>query len=153
MIKFLWRTRTISSRPSSSSSISTIPSIHVKHHQQRHQVSPSVNSRDTGSIAELNEKVEIQVPEAAATTNIITTTPTATPQRQWWSWRLQPRPQTTTNSDSTSSDPEKGGKRNERKLVMIGPVYAGCGAAMAACGYTFHSLISFLFLPRFCSPF
>jgi len=43
-----------------------------------------------------------------------------------------------------AGDPEKGGKRTERKLVMIGPIYAGCGAAMAACGYQFFLLNFFL---------
>ena len=133
LIKFLWRTRSISHRPGSASSASTFSNIHHPHYQQPHHQAPSsVISRDEGSQAELNEKTDVQVPTEAATT----TTAAAAPQRRWWSWRLQPRP-TTTNAggdSSTSSDPEKGGKRSERKLVMIGPIYAGCGAAMSACG-------------------
>ena len=36
---------------------------------------------------------------------------------------------------AVNADPEKGapGKREERKLVLIGPMYAGLGAALAAC--------------------
>ncbi|KAF9532825.1 glycosyl transferase family group 2-domain-containing protein [Crepidotus variabilis] len=45
----------------------------------------------------------------------------------WWSWKLQPRAPT-----SPSSDAEKGRKKKERKLVLIGPIYAGIGAAIAA---------------------
>ncbi|KAJ7616832.1 glycosyl transferase family group 2-domain-containing protein [Mycena polygramma] len=45
-----------------------------------------------------------------------------------WSWRLQPRAPA-----PTEGDPEKGGEeRKERKLVLLGPLYAGCGAALAA---------------------
>ena len=42
-------------------------------------------------------------------------------------------------------DLEKGGKRTERKLVMIGLIHAGYRAAMAACAYKFHSFFPFAF--------
>ena len=141
----------MSSRPTSSASASTFPSI--RHQQSRDQVSTSVTSRDEGSQAELNEKTSADPTEAVATAAPAT-------KGRWWSWRLQPR---TSTAGGDSSDPEKGGKRTERKLVMIGPIYAGCGAAMAACGYKFHSLTVFFFLvfsffqlkflspPKFCS--
>jgi hypothetical protein len=138
MIKYLWKTRRVSSRPLSAS---TLPTVHHQHPEQQHQISPSVISIDEESQAELDEKIfaDVQVPSEAATVS----------QRHWWSWRLQP-PSTTTNANpsATSSDPEKGGKQTERKLVMIGPIYAGCGAAMAACGYKFFS--SFFLLLHSC---
>ncbi|KAJ7829002.1 glycosyl transferase family group 2-domain-containing protein [Mycena olivaceomarginata] len=46
-----------------------------------------------------------------------------------WSWRLQPKA-----AAPASRDPEKeagSGKGAERKLVMLGPLYAGCGAGLA----------------------
>ncbi|KAJ6615839.1 glycosyl transferase family group 2-domain-containing protein [Mycena sp. CBHHK59/15] len=48
-----------------------------------------------------------------------------------WSWRLQPRPA----ADGGEKDREGGaapGERKKRKLVLLGPLYAGCGAALAA---------------------
>ncbi|KAF7311950.1 hypothetical protein MIND_00206600 [Mycena indigotica] len=48
-----------------------------------------------------------------------------------WSWRLQPRPSTQAKAEA---DPEKAGVESakDRKLVLLGPFYAGCGAALAA---------------------
>ncbi|KAF7335514.1 hypothetical protein MVEN_02205200 [Mycena venus] len=49
-----------------------------------------------------------------------------------WSWRLQPKQ----SPEAASKDPEKGGRGGgapkERKLVLLGPLYAGCGAGLAA---------------------
>ena len=102
---------------------------------------PSETSIDEHSQSELDEK------SSGDLQNL--TKATASPQRNWWSWKLQPRSSTTTheNPSATSSDPEKGGKQTERKLVLIGPIYAGCGAALAACAYKFHSFffLSFVF--------
>ena len=100
---------------------------------QQHGITPSVTSVDEGSLDE-KTSADIQNPTKAAA-----------PQRHWWSWRLQPRSSTTTDEipSATPSDPEKGGKRTERKLVLIGPIYAGCGAAMAACAYLFSLPSSF----------
>ena len=133
MIKYLWRTRAVSSRPASS----TFPTAHYQQQQYQHHISPSETSRDQGSQTALDEKTSADghVPTEAV----------SPPQRYWWNWKLQPRPSTATNANpSTSSDPEKGGKRTERKLVMIGPIYAGCGAALAACWYKFRSFPCFL---------
>ncbi|KAJ7234454.1 glycosyl transferase family group 2-domain-containing protein [Mycena rebaudengoi] len=46
-----------------------------------------------------------------------------------WSWRLQPRPSAPTGSSEKEGE---GGQNKKRKLVMLGPIYAGCGAALAA---------------------
>lgn len=43
----------------------------------------------------------------------------------WWSWRLQPQ--------VDAPDSEKGPKERERKIMLMGPFYAGCGAALALC--------------------
>ena len=111
MIKYLWRTRSALPRPFSSAS--TLSAI-----DQQLGIAPSVTSIDEESQTELNEKTSTDIQNSTK----------ATAQRHWWSWKLQPRTSTTTdeNPSATSSDPEKGGKRTERKLVMIGPIYAAC---------------------------
>lgn len=73
------------------------------------------------SRADLTEKVEKEKDEEKEAAR------PAPPKRQWWSWKLQPRIAT------TASDPEKGGKKKERKLVLLGPLYAGLGAALSLC--------------------
>ncbi|KAF8891407.1 glycosyl transferase family group 2-domain-containing protein [Infundibulicybe gibba] len=77
--------------------------------------SPSVSN----SQAELNEKPASE-PEIAAPE-----TSKPPPSRKWWSWKLQPP------SPTASFDPEKG-RRKERKLVLLGPLYAGLGAALSS---------------------
>lgn len=105
LIKYIWRTRKIGRK-------STIGAPIL------HQPNPS----ETGSQANLNEKDdESSKAEAVAARN------KKPPSRKWWSWRLQPPVPA-----SPSSDPEKG-PRKERKLVLLGPLYAGCGAALAMC--------------------
>ncbi|KAF5378270.1 hypothetical protein D9615_008739 [Tricholomella constricta] len=49
-------------------------------------------------------------------------------KRAWWSWRLQPP---ASRQPEATADPEKGRKRKERKLMLLGPFYAGCGAALS----------------------
>ncbi|KAF8163759.1 glycosyl transferase family group 2-domain-containing protein [Crassisporium funariophilum] len=116
LIKHIWRTRTVSHRPMSSM-VSTAPT------------STSIISRD-GSQAELNEKTPDVLVEAVKKEENHSVSP-ASVKKQWWSWKLDPR--AIAVNSSSDSDPEKGaGKRKERKLVMIGPIYAGLGAAMAA---------------------
>ena len=125
------------------STASTFPVI-----DQQLGITPSVTSIDEESQSELDEK---------ASADALNPTKAAVPQRHWWSWKLQPRSSTTTDEkpSATSSDPEKGGKQTERKLVMIGPVYAGCGAAMAACAYKFFFIffICLLVFPLLIFPF
>lgn len=55
-------------------------------------------------------------------------------KKKWWSWKLEaPVP-----DQANAGDSEKGGrKKQERKFVLLGPFYAGCGAAMATCLYLF----------------
>ena len=137
MIKYLWRTRSVSTRPFSSASTFSAT-------DQQLGITPSATSIDEESQSEHDEKssVDIKHPTTKAAD-------AANSKRHWWSWKLQPRSSTTTDekTSATSSDPEKGGKRTERKLVMIGPIYAGCGAAMAACAYEFNLFLFLLVFP------
>ena len=139
MIKYLWRTRSVSPRPFSTAS--TFSAIH-----QQLGITPSVTSIDEESQSEHDEKSSVDIKNPTTKADAA-----ADSKRHWWSWKLQPRSSTTTDekTSATSSDPEKGGKQTERKLVLIGPIYAGCGAALAACAYKFHSV----FLSFFCLLF
>lgn len=86
-----------------------------------------------GSMAALNEKVAIttaNAEEVKSEKEASQPTPDVPQKRAWWSWKLQPRA-----PNQPSGDAEKGGKRKERKLVMIGPIYAGLGAGLAACSF------------------
>lgn len=119
LIKHIWQTRSVSHRHAPSIASSGPPT---------QAVSPD------GSQTALNEKnvsevaVEEVKPEVDSAQSASAPPPAAPVKRSWWSWKLQPR----APNASPSSDPEKGGKRRERKLVLIGPIYAGCGAALAA---------------------
>jgi hypothetical protein len=97
-------------------------------------VSPSINLSVANSEANLNEKV-LDISKEQLTP------PVKAPQRKWWSWRLNPKDK---GAAIKSSDPEK--KRPERKLVLLGPFYAGCGAALSACELLFLSFASHLYL-------
>lgn len=115
LIKHIWRTRTVARKPTPSLASSFSPT------SPGSSSNPSVeNSR-----ADLTEKVEKESAEQDKEKESLR--PTAA-KRHWWSWKLQPR-----NTTATPSDPEKGGKKKERKLVLLGPLYAGLGAALALC--------------------
>lgn len=49
---------------------------------------------------------------------------------------------------SKGDDPEK--KQAERKLVLLGPFYAGCGAALSACKFHFRLIALSLHINCFC---
>lgn len=106
LIKHIWRTRAIARKPTSS-------------------IAPSVDPSVTNSDANLNEKTGEVSKEQSIPEPVQQKPP---PKRTWWGWRLDPKNR---GSASGSTDPEK--KRKERKLVLLGPFYAGCGAALAAC--------------------
>ena len=111
LIKHIWQTRAISHRPTPSSNPSVI-------------ASPPFSPND--SQADLNEKKPVNALEVKE----ITPPPPAHVKRHWWSWRLQPADK----GARPASDPEKGvEKRKKRKLVLIGPIYAGLGAGLSAC--------------------
>ncbi|KAF5357770.1 hypothetical protein D9756_001156 [Leucocoprinus leucothites] len=105
LIKHIWRTRTVARKETPSISTSINPSI--------------VNSE-----IHLNEKTpdstQVSKEEPAVQSQ-------PAPKRKWWSWRLNPNDKGAALKDS---DPEK--KSEERKLILLGPFYAGCGAALSA---------------------
>jgi hypothetical protein len=117
LIKHIWRTRNIARR-STPIPLSIVVST----------TAPSL----AGSQSELtssNEKLEVSAAAAVEDKK-----PPVPAKRSWWSWRLQPAvPQVS----SDAGDPEKGsGRKNPRKLVLLGPFYAGCGAALAMCAFS-----------------
>ncbi|KAL9715509.1 hypothetical protein Ac2012v2_002170 [Leucoagaricus gongylophorus] len=107
LIKHIWRTRNIARKES--------PSIS--------SIDPSVSNSDVN----LNEKPSdiTQVSKERPTSEPAQSQ--SPPQHKWWSWRLNPKDK---DVASKGDDPEK--KQAERKLVLLGPFYAGCGAALSA---------------------
>lgn len=107
LIKHIWRTRAIGRKqtPSLASSLNSS--------QTREEVLPELNEKEAEEQSNEDESK----------------TEKPSPKDNWWGWKLKPR-----NGAAVNADPEKGtpGKREERKLVLIGPMYAGLGAALAA---------------------
>ncbi|KAJ3511596.1 hypothetical protein NLJ89_g4008 [Agrocybe chaxingu] len=118
LIKHIWRTRAIGHRPSPSLA-SSVPTP-----AENAALSPD------GSQTELNEKTLNAQLEEVKQEKESASAAAPPPKGSWWNWKLQPRASTV--QTTSGGDPEKGGKRKERKLVLIGPIYAGCGAALAA---------------------
>lgn len=77
--------------------------------------------------AEKGPELEIQSNEVKETTKAKSSS-----FLSWW--RLQPRPSTASPAGA-AGDAEKNTAKEERKLVLIGPVYAGLGAGLAACAF------------------
>ncbi|KAJ6577934.1 glycosyl transferase family group 2-domain-containing protein [Mycena capillaripes] len=125
LIKFVWRTRASMVVPSPSSRMSSASSEGDRSSRFREEFNVGEGGGGDGegtySDLNLNEKQDANIAEKGKMTE-------SKPSKTFfgWSWRLQP-------SANTSADPEKGGQeRKERKLVLLGPLYAGCGAALAA---------------------
>ena len=120
LIKHIWRTRDIARKPLPNSTV-----VYTSH------------SRG-GSRAEINEKTDINrdVERPDGVNKEEGTEPHQSPspprRRSFWNWwRLQPRAKTSAGSEE-GGDPEKS-KNEKRKLVLIGPLYAGCGVGLAGC--------------------
>ncbi|KJA17902.1 hypothetical protein HYPSUDRAFT_205759 [Hypholoma sublateritium FD-334 SS-4] len=129
LIKHIWRTRNVAAHGSGptpslvGSRISSAPSAAAS--------STALNLRDSKMplpnetevrVEEVETKPERESAEAAPAAS------SAPPQKKpWWSWRLDARP-----AAPPSSDVEKGAPEKPRKLVLIGPIYAGFGAGLAA---------------------
>lgn len=91
------------------------------------------------SPSESQDQLDPKEKEAVAEELPVNTLPPAAkrPSVLRW-WRLDPR-----TPSNPPKDPEKGDlKKKERKLVLIGPIYAGCGAGLAACKYTLCKIVS-----------
>ncbi|KAF8056931.1 glycosyl transferase family group 2-domain-containing protein [Lyophyllum atratum] len=102
LIKHIWHTRKVARK-----SIAPTPL--------------SASATPAESTADLNGKEAAPAPMAEKKPAV---------KRGWWSWRLQPRADAP--APSGNADPEKGrGKRKERKLILLGPLYAGCGAGLS----------------------
>jgi len=136
LIKHIWRTRAIGRKdtPSLASSLNS---------QTREEVLP-----------ELNEKEAEEQSSKDESKDSLTEKPKRTPSTKgnWWGWKLKPRDQNAgavVNADSEKGAP---GKREERKLVLIGPMYAGLGAALAACTF-FVVILSATLNPYVCVRF
>ncbi|KAG5636255.1 hypothetical protein H0H81_008634 [Sphagnurus paluster] len=125
LIKHIWRTRRVTRHSSSTSN------------ENGNENSPAGSSQE--------ELVDEKSKEKAAEPSAAPTTKTAEKPSKWWNWRLQ-RQSVEAAPTSEGGDLEKGGSRatkgNERKLVLLGPLYAGCGAGLAA--YFMTSGISIL---------
>jgi hypothetical protein len=71
-----------------------------------------------------DEKSEEDVP--AKVEKMVLSEPPKRKKKHWWSmWKL--------DSPVPEQDTEKA--KEERKLVLLGPFYAGCGAALACCKF------------------
>ena len=134
LIKHIWRTRSVASNGAApsvvGSRISTAPSAAASTTALnfREKIAPpsetEVRVEEVETKPELNNTVSPPAPSAPP------------PKRQWWSWRLEACP-----APPPASDVEKGAPAKPRKLVLIGPIYAGFGAGLAACE-CFSSLLS-----------
>lgn len=151
LIKHIWRTRDVSARPDSigGASLTSGSGIPYSSNINIQALSPD------GSQIELNEKsgldhhIEGVIKEEPDTSAEPSSSTTAAPKKgSWWSWKLQSKAPGLAGGSSGASegDTEKGGIRKERKLVLIGPIYAGLGASLAACAFSLFCAL----LIRFC---
>jgi len=131
LIKHIWRTRKIARRstfgtaPPSTANTTNAPSISGS---QAELYPPTTNH------SELDEKGDGDG-NLSEDASVQTKPPSTPPTRKWWSWRLQP---TTRQPSHSTGDMEKGaGRKKPRKLILLGPLYAGCGAALAMCTFIF----------------
>lgn len=109
LIKYIWRTRGAPKRDTN-----TPPLL-----DPNSSMSSSANLQPvTSSVTEVSEKETPTQPP-----------PAPRKKSRWWNWKLDSSPPTNQTSDLEKA----GGKRRQhkRKNVLLGPFYAGCGAAMA----------------------
>jgi hypothetical protein len=116
LIKHIWRTRPMSSANQSVTSLNGI----------QPSAAPSAPSTSTN---ELNEKAasgspEDQEPQISEKTKEILES--RNQKSTWWSWRLQPH-----NVDPSDTEKGPNGQEGERKIMLMGPFYAGCGAGLS----------------------
>ncbi|KAH6903092.1 glycosyl transferase family group 2-domain-containing protein [Coprinopsis sp. MPI-PUGE-AT-0042] len=115
LIKHIWRTRNIARKQIES----TNASVFGPHSRQDSGAELNEKAGDTvedKEALELKAKAEQAPPEQAKKGGFLS----------WW--RLSPQ---NPNPSPNETDAEKA-KRKERKLIMIGPVYAGLGAGLSA---------------------
>ncbi|KAG6876941.1 hypothetical protein C0993_011855 [Termitomyces sp. T159_Od127] len=117
LIKHIWRTRNVARK-------SAPPSIVIS-------TAAETSAASSGSEIALNEKTP-EVKDKPEEKAPAPARPQAQPEKKssWFSWKLQ-RKTREAQPDADADDAEKGGQRKERKLMLFGPFYAGCGAGLA----------------------
>ncbi|KAF9022359.1 hypothetical protein BDZ89DRAFT_1163305 [Hymenopellis radicata] len=105
LIKYIWRTRAAPNRDAN-----TPPPLQ------------SDSTPRLRSLASSTSNVPSPLSEKEETT--VQVVPAKSKKTRWWNWKL--------DSPTPPSDAEKGGSaRRPRKHILLGPFYAGCGAALA----------------------
>ncbi|KAG2019686.1 hypothetical protein CC2G_005101 [Coprinopsis cinerea AmutBmut pab1-1] len=122
LIKHIWRTRNIGRKPLESSINTT--SLYGGHSRQDSGADLNEKGEHGSSADEVvadKEAKELEEQQQASAAQ------TKKKSGLWSWWRLGPR---NVNPSPDETDAEKR-KRKERKLILIGPVYAGLGAGLA----------------------
>ncbi|KAJ7651191.1 glycosyl transferase family group 2-domain-containing protein [Roridomyces roridus] len=132
LIKHVWRTRSADA-PRSARGSSAAPGVLTGLFGSAVDVASIPEGEDDIALATREGSSASLAPEKAEETS----QPEAPKKSAWWSWRLQPKVKPRANADA-----EKGAAPKERKLVLLGPLYAGCGAALA--GYFVFAGVSIL---------
>lgn len=139
LIKHIWRNRHVGKKPAGGTESSAASSIGPQ--STRPTTAGSQASSHAGfnlnPHPNLNEKAPLPVNGTSDGTSADSTAEDkeeeAPPEKEgpWYSWRLKPRKAPRARAED-EADPEKR-KDGKRKLVLLGPIYAGCGAGLAAC--------------------
>lgn len=129
LIKYIWRTRGAPKRESNAPLPAGSPfGTPVSSPRIASFVASSSNLRPLPEhVTEEDEKVEAVAPKPPSR------------KSKWWNWKLD----SPTPPKTDDFDPEKGGSaqtKHQRKQVLLGPFYAGCGAALATCAYTMRQI-------------
>ncbi|KAJ7573930.1 glycosyl transferase family group 2-domain-containing protein [Mycena floridula] len=137
LIKYIWRTR---GTPNRDEAIGT-PSLWDGGFSH----SPSSSLSNVGSIGVIptSSTTSILVKETLSEKPSTAVQP---PKRKWWSWKLDKPVLPAKQEEKELSEKESQVTEPERKLVLLGPFYAGCGAGLA--GYFMLSGLSNL-LPEY----
>jgi hypothetical protein len=123
LIKHIWRTRNIARKQVESTSASMFGA------QSRQDSGAELNEKADHAVDD-KEALELERQEADAKAKAEQAPPQQAKKGGFLSWwRLSPH---NPSPSPNETDAEKA-KRKERKLIMIGPVYAGLGAGLSAC--------------------
>ncbi|KIL67128.1 hypothetical protein M378DRAFT_329332 [Amanita muscaria Koide BX008] len=112
LIKHIWRNRQNATPQRSSVAVNVIPAA-----------ADPLDGSTNDLTGKPEDETEAQMSEKAK--EVLESRAQTKAPSKWWSWRLQPK-------DDALSDSEKAASSSsERKLILFGPFYAGCGAALA----------------------
>ncbi|KAJ7692095.1 glycosyl transferase family group 2-domain-containing protein [Mycena rosella] len=129
LFKYIWRTRASvppAPRRDSLAAPGILAGIFGAAQPRAAVEDAEISETDTGSSAALAVNKEAREFEASKETEA--PAPAKPTKILGWSWRLQPRPAQTPAPAAADAE---AGKKTERKLVLLGPLYAGCGAGLA----------------------